>query len=63
MLEIELGVNLEVKLGVGSKTGSKNTVLAFLKCMYILPSQEKLEEDPFRSDQVIVKSYQAFCHG
>ena len=32
MLEIKLGVNLEVKLGVGSKTGSKNLVLAFLKC-------------------------------
>ena len=28
MLEIKLGV----KLGVGSKTGSKNLVLAFLKC-------------------------------
>ena len=33
MLEIKLGVNLEVKLGVGSKTGSKNSALAFLKCM------------------------------
>ena len=33
MLGIKLGVNLEVKLGVGSKTGSKNSVLAFLKCM------------------------------
>ena len=32
MLEIKLGLNLEVKLGVGSKTGSKNSVLAFLKC-------------------------------
>ena len=32
MLEIKLGVNLEVKLGVGSKTGSKNSVFAFLKC-------------------------------
>ena len=31
MLGIKLGVNLEVKLGVGSKTGSKNSVLAFLK--------------------------------
>ena len=31
MLEIKLGVNLEIKLGVGSKTGSKNSVLAFLK--------------------------------
>ena len=31
MLEIQLGVNLEVKVGVGSKTGSKNSVLAFLK--------------------------------
>ena len=28
---IHHGVNLEVKLGVGSKTGSKNSVLAFLK--------------------------------
>ena len=28
----EVGVNLEVKLGVGSKTGSKNSILAFLKC-------------------------------
>ena len=28
-----LGVNLKVKLGVGSITGSKNSVLAFLKCM------------------------------
>ena len=33
MLEIQLGVSLEVKLGFGSKTGSKNSVLAFLKCM------------------------------
>ena len=33
MWEIKLGVNLEVKLGVGSKTWSKNSVLAFLKCM------------------------------
>ena len=32
MLEIKLGVNIEVTLGVGSKTGSKNLVLAFLKC-------------------------------
>ena len=32
ILEIKLGVNIEVKLGVGSKTGSKNSVLAFLKC-------------------------------
>ena len=31
MLEIKLGVNL-VKLGVGSKTGSKHFVLAFQKC-------------------------------
>ena len=31
MLEIKLVVNLEVKLGVGSKTGSKNSVLALLK--------------------------------
>ena len=28
-----LRVNLEVKLGVGSKMGSKISVLAFLKCM------------------------------
>ena len=33
MLRIKLGVNLEVKWGVGSKTESKNSVLAFLKCM------------------------------
>ena len=33
MLGIKLGVNLEGKLGVGSKTGGKNSVLAFLKCM------------------------------
>ena len=33
MLEIKLGVNLEVKLGVGSKNGITNFVLAFLKCM------------------------------
>ena len=32
ILEIKLGVNLEVKLGVGSKTVSKNSVLAFIKC-------------------------------
>ena len=32
MLKIKRGVNLEVKLGVGSKPGSKNSVLAFLKC-------------------------------
>ena len=32
MLEIKLGVNLEVKLGVRSKTENKNSVLAFLKC-------------------------------
>ena len=32
ILKLKLGVNLEVKLGVGSKTGSKNSVLAFLKC-------------------------------
>ena len=32
MLRLKLAVNLEVKLGVGSKTGSKNSVLAFLKC-------------------------------
>ena len=31
MLEMKLGVNLEVKLGVGSKTGSKDSVLTFLK--------------------------------
>ena len=33
MLGIRSGVNLEVKLGVRSKTGSKSSVLAFLKCM------------------------------
>ena len=33
MLGIKLGVNLEVKLGVCSKTRSNNSVLAFLKCM------------------------------
>ena len=33
MLEIKLGVNLEVKLGVWSKTGSNNSKLAFLKYM------------------------------
>ena len=33
MLRIKLGVNLEVKFGVKSKTGSKNSVLTFLKCM------------------------------
>ena len=33
MLGIKLGLNLEVKLGVGSKTRSKNSVLAFLKYM------------------------------
>ena len=33
MLEIKLGVNLEVKLGDGSKTGSKNSALAFINCM------------------------------
>ena len=39
MLEIKLGVNLEVKLGVGSKTVlaflkcTDGSVLAFLKCM------------------------------
>ena len=32
MLEIKPGVNLEVKLGVGSKTRHKNSVLAFLRC-------------------------------
>ena len=32
LLEIKLGVNLQVKLGVGSKTGSTNSVLAFLTC-------------------------------
>ena len=32
MLGIKLGVNLEVKFGVGSKTGNKNSVMAFLKC-------------------------------
>ena len=32
MLDIKPGVNLEVKFGVGSKTGSKNSVFAFLKC-------------------------------
>ena len=32
MLGIKHGVNLEVKLGVGSKTESKNSALAFLKC-------------------------------
>ena len=32
MLGIKLGVNLEVKLGVGSKTGTNNSVMAFLKC-------------------------------
>ena len=31
MLGIQLGVNLEVKFGVGNKTGSNNSVLAFLK--------------------------------
>ena len=30
---IKLEVNLELNLGVGSKTGSKNSILAFLKCM------------------------------
>ena len=33
MLGIELGLTLEVKLGVASKTGSKTSVLAFLKWM------------------------------
>ena len=33
MLGKKLGVNLEVKSGFGSKTGSKNSVLAFLKSM------------------------------
>ena len=33
MLGIKLGVNIEVKLGVGSKTGSNNSVLAFQKGM------------------------------
>ena len=33
MLGIKLGVNLEVKFGVWSKTRRKNSVLAFLKCM------------------------------
>ena len=33
MLEIKLGVKLEVKLGVGSKTGYKNSALAFLTFM------------------------------
>ena len=32
MWEIKLGVNLDMKLGVGSKIGSKNSVFAFLKC-------------------------------
>ena len=32
MLEIKLGENLEVKLGVGSKTRSKNSILDFPKC-------------------------------
>ena len=32
ILKIKLRVNLEAKLGVGSKTGRKNSVLAFLKC-------------------------------
>ena len=31
MLEIKLGINLDVKLGVRSKTVSKNSVLAFLE--------------------------------
>ena len=34
MFEIKLGVNLKVKLGVWSKTGGKNSILAFLKCTY-----------------------------
>ena len=33
MLGIKIRVNIEVKLGVGSKTGSKNLILAFLKVM------------------------------
>ena len=33
MLGIKHGVNLEVKLGVWSNTGSNTSVLAFLKCM------------------------------
>ena len=33
ILGLKLGVNLEVKLGVWNKIGSKNSVLAFLKCM------------------------------
>ena len=33
MLRIKLGVNLEVKLVVGRKTGIKSCVLAFLKVM------------------------------
>ena len=33
MLRINLGVNLDVKLGVGSKTVSKKSVFAFLKCI------------------------------
>ena len=33
MFEIKLEVIIELKLGVGSKTGSKISVLAFLKCM------------------------------
>ena len=30
---MKLGVNLELKFGVGSKTGGKNSVLVFLKCI------------------------------
>ena len=33
MFRIKLGENLEVILGVGSKTGSIISILAFLKCM------------------------------
>ena len=30
---VMLGINIKVKFGVRSKTGSNNSVLAFLKCM------------------------------
>ena len=32
MMGIKLGVNIKVKLGVRSKTGRKNSILAFLNC-------------------------------
>ena len=52
MLEIKLGVNLEVKWGVGSKTGSKNSVFEEKKSCNVLGQQHKTTQ-PFGTTKIM----------